>query len=31
VSKNVSTTEPARMLAVFVVDTAEKELVLPTK
>ncbi|TIP51266.1 MAG: cupin domain-containing protein [Mesorhizobium sp.] len=26
VSENASTTEPARLLAVFVVDTAEKEL-----
>ena len=31
VSKNVSTTEPARLLAVFVVDTAEKELLFPIK
>ncbi|QRM33843.1 cupin domain-containing protein (plasmid) [Microvirga sp. VF16] len=31
VSANASATEPARLLAVFVVDTAEKELVLPIK
>ena len=29
VSANASTTEPARLLAVFVVDTSEKELVYP--
>jgi quercetin dioxygenase-like cupin family protein len=29
VSQNASTTEPARLLAVFVVDTNETELVLP--
>jgi quercetin dioxygenase-like cupin family protein len=29
VSANASDTEPARLLAVFVVDTNEKELVLP--
>ena len=29
VSENASTTEPARLLAVFVVDTSEKELVYP--
>lgn len=29
VSANASTTEPARLLAVFVVDTADTELVLP--
>jgi quercetin dioxygenase-like cupin family protein len=31
VSANASTTEPARLLAVFVVGTPEKELVLPIK
>jgi quercetin dioxygenase-like cupin family protein len=31
VSANASTTEPARLLAVFVVDTTAKELVLPIK
>ncbi|MGF7162574.1 quercetin dioxygenase-like cupin family protein [Rhodoligotrophos appendicifer] len=31
VSENASTTEPARLLAVFVVDTAETTLVLPMK
>jgi quercetin dioxygenase-like cupin family protein len=29
VSQNASTTEPARLLAVFVVDTTETDLVLP--
>ena len=29
VSANASDTEPARLLAVFVVDTSEKELVYP--
>ncbi|MEQ1953964.1 cupin domain-containing protein [Mesorhizobium sp. CN2-181] len=29
VSQNASATEPARLLAVFVVDTADTELVLP--
>jgi quercetin dioxygenase-like cupin family protein len=29
VSENASTTEPARLLAVFVVDTGETELTLP--
>jgi quercetin dioxygenase-like cupin family protein len=29
VSANASATEPARLLAVFVVDTSEKELVYP--
>jgi quercetin dioxygenase-like cupin family protein len=29
VSANASTTEPARLLAVFVVDTNEKELTYP--
>jgi quercetin dioxygenase-like cupin family protein len=31
VSENASTTEPARLLAVFVVDTSEKELTFPLK
>lgn len=31
VSKNASDTKPAKLLAVFVVDTAQKELVLPLK
>jgi quercetin dioxygenase-like cupin family protein len=31
VSANASQTEPARLLAVFVVDTAEKELLFPIK
>ena len=31
VSANASATEPARLLAVFVVDTADKELVIPDK
>jgi quercetin dioxygenase-like cupin family protein len=31
VSANASTTEPARLLAVFVVDTTSKELVFPIK
>ncbi|MBB4002136.1 cupin domain-containing protein [Aurantimonas endophytica] len=30
VSENASATEPARLLAVFVVDTAETELTTPT-
>lgn len=29
VSENASTTEPAKLLAVFVVDTDQKDLVLP--
>jgi quercetin dioxygenase-like cupin family protein len=29
VSANASTTEPARLLAVFIVDTGEKEIVYP--
>jgi quercetin dioxygenase-like cupin family protein len=29
VSENASTTEPARLLAVFVVDTNEKQLTFP--
>ncbi|MCB1815056.1 MAG: cupin domain-containing protein, partial [Candidatus Competibacteraceae bacterium] len=31
VSENASTTEPARLLAVFVVDTDETELTTPYK
>ena len=31
VSRNVSKTEPARLLAVFVVDTGEKHLTTPAK
>ena len=31
VSANASDTQPARLLAVFVLDTNEKELVTPTK
>ena len=31
VSRNVSNTEPAKLLAVFVVDTDEKELTTPTR
>jgi quercetin dioxygenase-like cupin family protein len=31
VSENASKTEPARLLAVFVVDTSETELVFPIK
>ncbi|MBS7546191.1 cupin domain-containing protein [Ancylobacter oerskovii] len=31
VSENASTSEPAKLLAVFVVDTAEKELTFPLK
>jgi quercetin dioxygenase-like cupin family protein len=31
VSANESTTDPAKLLAVFVVDSAEKELVYPMK
>ncbi|TIP76485.1 MAG: cupin domain-containing protein, partial [Mesorhizobium sp.] len=29
VSQNASATDPARLLAVFIVDTGETELVLP--
>jgi len=29
VSENASKTEPAKLLAVFVVDTGEKELTMP--
>jgi len=31
VSRNASTTEPARMLAVFMVDTSDKKLTVPLK
>ena len=31
VSANASATEPARLLAIFVVDTAEQEIVIPDK
>ena len=31
VSANASSTKPARLLAIFVVDTAEKEIVIPDK
>jgi quercetin dioxygenase-like cupin family protein len=31
VSANASPTEPARLLAVFIVDTSEKEIVVPMK
>ncbi|AOB30386.1 cupin [Bordetella sp. H567] len=31
VSRNASKTEPAKLLAVFVVDTSDKELTTPTK
>ena len=31
VSANASATEPARLLAIFVVDTADKEIVIPDK
>lgn len=31
VSANASATEPAKLLAIFVVDTADKELVIPDK
>ncbi|NLR97003.1 cupin domain-containing protein [Rhizobium sp. P38BS-XIX] len=31
VSENASTTEPAKLLAVFVVDTAQQELTFPVK
>jgi quercetin dioxygenase-like cupin family protein len=31
VSRNASTTEPAKLLAVFVVDTDDKELTTPVK
>jgi quercetin dioxygenase-like cupin family protein len=31
VSANASSTEPARLLAIFVVDTAEKDILIPDK
>ena len=31
VSANASSTKPARLLAIFIVDTAEQELVIPDK
>jgi quercetin dioxygenase-like cupin family protein len=31
VSANASTTKPARLLAIFVVDTADKDIVIPDK
>jgi len=31
VSKNASTTEPAKLLAIFVVDTGERQIVIPDK
>ncbi|HEX2449156.1 MAG TPA: cupin domain-containing protein [Methyloceanibacter sp.] len=31
VSANASATKPARLLAIFVVDTSEKEIVIPDK
>ena len=31
VSANASSTQPARLLAIFVVDTAEKEILIPDK
>jgi quercetin dioxygenase-like cupin family protein len=31
VSANASATEPAKLLAIFVVDTADKEIVIPDK
>jgi quercetin dioxygenase-like cupin family protein len=31
VSANASATKPARLLAIFVVDTADKEIVIPDK
>ena len=31
VSANASSTKPARLLAIFVVDTAEKEILIPDK
>ena len=29
VSKNASTTEPAKLLAIFVVDTSDRQIVIP--
>jgi len=31
VSANASSTKPARLLAIFVVDTTQQELVIPDK
>jgi quercetin dioxygenase-like cupin family protein len=31
VSANASSTKPARLLAIFVLDTAEKEILIPDK
>ena len=31
VSANASSTKPARLLAIFVLDTTEKEIVIPDK
>src|SRR3546814_14969803 len=31
VSQNASTTAPAKLLAIFVVDTSEREIVIPDK
>jgi len=31
VSANASTTKPARLLAIFIVDTAEQQIVIPDK
>jgi quercetin dioxygenase-like cupin family protein len=31
VSKNASTTEPAKLLAIFVVDTGDRQIVIPDK
>jgi quercetin dioxygenase-like cupin family protein len=31
VSANASATEPAKLLAIFVLDTSEKDLVIPDK
>jgi hypothetical protein len=31
VSANASSTEPARLLAIFVVDTTEQEILIPDK
>jgi hypothetical protein len=31
VSANASSTEPARLLAIFIVDTTEQEILIPDK
>jgi len=31
VSANASSTKPARLLAIFIVDTTEQEIVIPDK